>query len=56
MILLICSGAAPGAVRHDFINLFGLGPEMILLICSGGRPDDFINLFGSGLPNGVIIK
>ena len=28
---------------------------MILLIRSLGRPDDFINLFGSGSPNGDII-
>ncbi len=56
IILLICSLPGPGAVPHGFINLFGLVPEMILLICSVGRPDDFINLFGSGCPNGDIIK
>ena len=48
--------STPGLGPHDFINLFGPKPEMILLICSVGRPDDFINLFGSGSPNGNIIK
>ena len=49
-------GAARGAVLHDCMNLFGPGPDMILLICSVGRRDDFINLSASGLPSGVIIK
>ena len=48
--------STPGVGPHGFINLFGPRPEMILLICLVGHPDDFINLFGSGSSNGDIIK
>ena len=56
MLLLFCWPPPLGTVPDDVINLFGPRPKTILLICSVGFPDGFINLFVSGSPNGDIIK
>ena len=56
MILLICSGAAQARLKVIMLICSGSGSEMLLLICLAGRPHDFVNLFGPGLPKWALFN